>query len=261
MDLLFSRILILRGVVITFYNKKSHYNPIGVFTHFPELNSILQKVTPYIDKSITTISIGAVPYRFTDILRREHPEFVELIGSSFDLRTNILDKLENKLFFSSKNGVSDIQILGLHNKNREMMWIKSKYISTPKNFEKFKVFVPKSNGSGALGEVLSTPLVGQPLVGHTQSFISIGSFNSKNEADACYKYICSKFARCLLGVLKVTQDNPPEKWKYVPLQDFTSNSDVDWSVSIPNIDRQLYKKYGLSPKEIEFIETHVKEME
>ena len=249
------------GVVITFYNKKSHYNPIGVFTHFPELNSILQKVTPYIDKSITTISIGAVPYRFTDILRREHPEFVELIGSSFDLRTNILDKLENKLFFSSKNGVSDIQILGLHNKNREMMWIKSKYISTPKNFEKFKVFVPKSNGSGALGEVLSTPLVGQPLVGHTQSFISIGSFNSKNEADACYKYICSKFARCLLGVLKVTQDNPPEKWKYVPLQDFTSNSDVDWSVSIPNIDRQLYKKYGLSPKEIEFIETHVKEME
>lgn len=47
----------------------------------------------------------------------------------------------------------------------------------------------------------------------------------------------------------------------MPLQDFTPNSDIDWSKSIPEIDQQLYKKYGLSPEEIEFIETHVKEME
>ena len=53
---------------------------------------------------------------------------------------------------------------------------------------------------------------------------------------------------------------PPEKWKYVPLQDFTSASDIDWAKSIPEIDRQLYAKYGLDAAEIEFIETHVKEM-
>ena len=61
--------------------------------------------------------------------------------------------------------------------------------------------------------------------------------------------------------MKITQDNTKDKWKYVPLQDFTENSDIDWSKSIPEIDQQLYKKYGLSPEEIEFIETHVKEME
>lgn len=65
----------------------------------------------------------------------------------------------------------------------------------------------------------------------------------------------------MLGVLKVTQDNPPEKWKYVPLQDFTSASDIDWSQPIPKIDQQLYKKYGLDETEIEFIESHVREME
>ena len=75
------------------------------------------------------------------------------------------------------------------------------------------------------------------------------------------KYIKSKFARTALGILKVTQDNKKSVWKYVPLQDFTDNSDIDWSKSIPEIDQQLYKKYGLSPEEIEFIETHVKEME
>ena len=46
----------------------------------------------------------------------------------------------------------------------------------------------------------------------------------------------------------------------IPIQNFTSSSDIDWSKSITDIDRQLYTKYGLDDKEIAFIETHVKEM-
>jgi type II restriction enzyme len=97
-------------------------------------------------------------------------------------------------------------------------------------------------------------------VGYTQSFIGIGSFSTVDEANAALKYIKSKFARTMLGILKITQDNNRETWKYVPLQDFTSASDIDWSKPVPEIDRQLYAKYGLDEKEIEFIETHVKEM-
>lgn len=63
-----------------------------------------------------------------------------------------------------------------------------------------------------------------------------------------------------MGVLKTTQDITPDKWKYVPLQDFTPNSDIDWSKSIPEIDQQLYRKYGLEETEIAFIESHVKPM-
>ena len=74
------------------------------------------------------------------------------------------------------------------------------------------------------------------------------------------KYINTKFARVMLGILKITQDNTAEKWMCVPLQDYSSQSDIDWNTSIANIDRQLYKKYGLSQEEIDFIETHVKEM-
>ena len=47
----------------------------------------------------------------------------------------------------------------------------------------------------------------------------------------------------------------------VPLQNFTATSDIDWSVSIPEIDQQLYRKYHLSSEEITFIETRVKAME
>ena len=64
----------------------------------------------------------------------------------------------------------------------------------------------------------------------------------------------------MLGVLKVTQNNPRDVWRYIPLQDFTSDSDIDWSKSIAEIDQQLYKKYGLTPDEINFIENHVREM-
>ena len=64
----------------------------------------------------------------------------------------------------------------------------------------------------------------------------------------------------MLGVLKITQMNNKDVWKYVPLQDFTANSDIDWSKSIDEIDEQLFDKYGLDDKEREFIRTKVKEM-
>ena len=65
----------------------------------------------------------------------------------------------------------------------------------------------------------------------------------------------------MLGTLKITQHNKAPTWVNVPLQNFTNNSDIDWSQSIAQIDRQLYKKYGLSEKEIAFIEEKVRAME
>lgn len=105
------------------------------------------------------------------------------------------------------------------------------------------------------------PIVGEPFTGSTETFISIGCFDEKEEAMAALKYVKTKFVRILLGVLKVTQHITPEKWLYVPVQNFTASSDIDWSKSVSEIDRQLYWKYGLTKEEIAFIESHGKEME
>ena len=102
--------------------------------------------------------------------------------------------------------------------------------------------------------------IGEKGVGHTQTFISIGAFDTREEAKNLQKYLKCKLARALLYVLKVTQDNKKSVWKYVPLQDFTAHSDIDWSKSVAEIDQQLYRKYDLTADEIEFIETHVKEI-
>lgn len=65
----------------------------------------------------------------------------------------------------------------------------------------------------------------------------------------------------MLGTLKITQDNKKSTWANVPMQDFSENSDIDWSKSIHEIDLQLYKKYNLSNEEIQFIESRVQSME
>ena len=65
-----------------------------------------------------------------------------------------------------------------------------------------------------------------------------------------------------MSILKVTQDNSRYSWKYVPLEDFSSNGEINWGgVDVSTVDRQLYKKYGLTEGEISFIEANVKEME
>jgi hypothetical protein len=170
--------------------------------------------------------------------------------------------LKNVVFFEKKptDGKKYVQVVGLLGNRREFFWINKEYLSKPKNFDKYKILVPKANGTGAIGEILSTPLIGEPLIGYTETFIGIGAFDTEAEAKAALKYIKSKFARTMLGILKITQDNPRDKWTKVPLQDFTNKSDIDWSESIADIDKQLYKKYGLDQKEIDFIETHVKPM-
>jgi hypothetical protein len=52
-----------------------------------------------------------------------------------------------------------------------------------------------------------------------------------------------------------------DKFQFVPLQDFTSKSDIDWSKTVAEIDGQLYKKYKLTKDEIAFVEGMIKPME
>ncbi len=52
----------------------------------------------------------------------------------------------------------------------------------------------------------------------------------------------------------------PEKFQFIPLQDFTDISDIKWNKSIAEIDKQLYAKYKLTDNEISFIESMIKPM-
>ncbi len=249
------------GVTIHLYNKEKKFTPIKTFTPYTELNEILNKVSSIEDSYIDEFVYSESSYRYSDKFAKENPYIRDVLKKSSQsfISSNAFALLPD-IFMESKKYNTDIEIIGRYENQRVSRYINHDYLEFPNNFNKFKVFLPKSNGSGILGEILSNPFVANPSVGHTQTFISIGSFNSKNEANSCLKYLKGKFSRIMLGVLKITQDNKKNVWKYVPLQDFTSKSDINWSKSIHEIDLQLYKKYGLDDNEIKFIETHVKEM-
>ena len=252
------------GVAVSLHDGTRTLGPIGTYIPYNILRSIWEKVTKCGDFiSFDGIVRTAYAYHFTDTLYDENPDAKECMskGHAYDLKSNVLEKLPD-IFYEKKpnDGHEYIKVLGLVKMKRIYRYVRRDYVNEPENLLKWKVFVPAANGSGALGEVLSTPLIGQPLIGHTETFMSIGCFDTEGEAQALLKYVRSKFARALLGILKTTQHNPPEKWRFIPLQNFTQASDIDWSKSISEIDKQLYVKYGLNQEEIDFIESHVKEM-
>lgn len=260
----FSNTEIKGGVAITYHDDSQDFEPIVVFTKYPELNSILNKVKAYKDfVGMEDIVITRTAYRLTDKLHENYPDAINQLskGHAYDMSTNIFDRLP-QVFFNEKPTDDNlyIRILGRENNQRVYKFIRADYVNQPINLHKYKIVLPSANGAGNFGETLSQPLICEPFIGSTETFISVGAFNTENEANALYKYIHTKFSRAMLGVLKSTQHLTPEKWKYVPLQDFTVCSDIDWSKSIAEIDQQLYAKYNLSKEEIMFIETNVKEM-
>lgn len=249
------------GIAITYRDSNKNYGAIKNYTPFEELNSIMKKVDRLKEESLSEVVSNRGIYKYSKKAYEEEPEELSktadsrIAPSSFE-RMPELFKDEDPL-----NGHQYVQIYGLLNSKRVYKWFRRDYIKDVDNLHKYKVMIPKANGSGTFGEILSMPIIGSPLIGFTETFISIGETDSKVEAESTLKYIKTKFARTMLGVLKVTQNNAKPTWKYVPMQDFTNKSDIDWSKSIPEIDRQLYAKYNLSQEEIDFIEKNVKEME
>ena len=251
------------GVAITYHNKRQNYGAIEVFSPYMELNSIMQKAAPE-DEKDSLMSIIYLQNCFNlDALYNKYPEYKTVIGTNGKdrrFRNNIFDKIP--LFTEERTQQDDISVVGVINNKRQWRYFPLEFLDkNHENLFKYKLLVVRVNGTGALGEVLSTPIIANANEGYTQTFIGIGAFNSREEAENLFKYVKSKFLRTMLGILKITQDNNRDTWRMIPLQDFTVNSDIDWSKSVKEIDLQLYTKYGLDEQEISFIESHVKEME
>ena len=118
----------------------------------------------------------------------------------------------------------------------------------PKFIKGFKVFLKPLFYVKILCEVCS------------QSYL-YAPFNSKIEAINFVKYLKTKFFRSLVLAIKITQSASNKVYKFVPMQDYINDSDIDWSRDISEIDKQLYLKYGLSEDEINYIESMIKPME
>ena len=117
--------------------------------------------------------------------------------------------------------------------------------------DEYKVFMPKAIGVGNISLDILKPVFGEKNTCCTETYILIGPFNTKKEVKNVISYIDTKFFHFLVGLLKNTQDATSKVYKFVPVQDFSQS----WN------DEKLYKKYGLTKKEIDFIKSMVRPME
>lgn len=254
------------GVAITYRDESEEFGAIEVFTAYPELNSLIRKVHGASGKAARLDSLFASQrlYKFSDTFfddNKQNPNVQRIMNSG--TRTKIVSSFLGKMpdvFTRQQVKFDDVCLLCRIDNARQRRYVSRKYIRSNEYLDAYKLFIPEANNSGVYGEALAEPIVGKPGEGSADTFLNAGPFRSEDEAKHLALYYKTKFFRSLLGARKVTQHSPAQVWNTIPLQDFTSNSDIDWSKSIPEIDQQLYVKYGLDEDEISFVEAHVKEM-
>lgn len=163
--------------------------------------------------------------------------------------------------YTDKTNAHNVLLYHIEDQKRKIEYVSQEDIhKNAKDVEKYKVFIPGAGGSGNDAKVLGTPIVAPKNSVCSQSFL-YAAFETEEEASNFMKYLLTKFFRILVSSLKITQSAPSRVYRFVPLQDFTDKSDIDWSQNIADIDRQLYTKYSLSPDEIAFIEKTIRPME
>ncbi|MBN2881794.1 Eco57I restriction-modification methylase domain-containing protein [Candidatus Woesearchaeota archaeon] len=178
----------------------------------------------------------------------------------FDLEGNII-KDSNK-FRQNKKGLKNPvtcygkgKLIGFLDKSeitKNAIWI-----------DKYKVFAPYANNIGTeLNDDNLNAFVGEPNTICTETYIVMGADLGLNEISAknLVKYFNTKFARFMHSLPKVSQHGTSKTYKFVPLQNYKADSDIDWKKSTVEIDRQLYAKYKLTNEETEFIESMIKSM-
>lgn len=149
-------------------------------------------------------------------------------------------------------------------KNKCIGYIEKKHVKSHEDWiDKWKVYVPRANNLGTeLNDDNLNSFVGEPNSICTESYIVVGAgtINDKNSAINVSKYLTTKFVRFMHKQAKASQDASSKTYRFIPMEDFTSESDIDWSKSINEIDEQLFDKYGLSMEERKHIKSSIKDM-
>lgn len=176
--------------------------------------------------------------------------------------------LDGNFINSEKYKIDKVGIekpLKCYGKKQKVGFIDNNIIKKNKKWIKsWKVFTPYANNIGTeLKDDNQNAFVGEPDSVCTETFLVIGADLNLSEEAAMNlsMYLKTKFARYLHSLAKISQHGTKQTYRFVPMQDFTERSDIDWFNSIDKIDEQLFNKYNLLEEEREHIKKSIKDME
>lgn len=259
----------IKGGICYFLWDKDYYGNCEVHSHNGSTCTIA--IRNLIDTDMNTFVRDAVS---REILRKVSSicnEFLSSIlkpGRYFGFHTKVVWE-NDKGLLQTADGKSFYNVSRNHDENYNtkvyiahgFCWISSSDVK--KNFKEvnqYKVLIPEAGNPGST--IIGNPRISEP--GSCSSNTYIVAIAEKTNLQICkniLSYLKTQFLRFLLSLKTTTQHMPPKAYSFVPLQDFTEKSDIDWSKSVAEIDQQLYKKYHLSDEEIAFIDSMIKPME
>ena len=194
------------------------------------------------------------PLKFSTIVSKTRP---------FGLRKDIFNNPDKypKSLLAFESFKDSVKVFGVKGKKggakRIFGYITKEDITDKYNvLNKYKLFFTTTYSSDAV-----TPpeyIKGYPNDICTETFLLVGIFQKEDEMNNCAKYMETSFFRFLLFLGHGTMQVNQKVFSLIPLQDFTSSSDIDWLQTIEAIDKQLYAKYNLSEDEVAFIERMIK---
>lgn len=159
---------------------------------------------------------------------------------------------------SSKN--HNTLIYHIENQKRKIEFINGNLVTkNAEDINKIKVFVPEAAGSGTDSKIIGKPELAPSNSVCSQSFLYV-PFESEAEGKNFIKYLKTKFFRALASGAKISQSMPKRSYRFVPLQDFTNNSDINWNNSIEEINEQLCSKYNLNSDDMNHIENKISKL-
>lgn len=194
----------------------------------------------------------------------KHPDFTPIANhissrKPFGIEGNVVE--DNSLFKRQRTKGNPILCYG---RSSARGYVPLSLIKTNVDWiERYKVYIPYANNIGTeLSDDNLNAFIGAPNTVCSETFLAVGvDLNlSEKEATNIVLYLKTKMVRFLHSLSKSSQHGTSKTYQFVPLQDFTTGSDIDWSQSVADIDHQLYKKYALTPDEIAFIEEKVRPM-
>ena len=178
----------------------------------------------------------------------------------YGLRKNIIDNYDYYKLPKMTEEKQNPDDLVLYASNERIRYCPKNYPLPKKSpaLYSYKVFIPSAWGNmsenSGLGGAYSDIIIGRPGEICTETFVECGNFNSFSEAQKFAKYAMTKFARALLYVNKVSQQSSRSVWEAVPMQDF---KEAWWNKTIAEIDEELFKKYSIDQKIIDFVKKNI----
>jgi len=208
---------------------------LDVFIRFNEGLSILEKVVAVETGQCDSLSLS------------ENKRFDRLVSSRkpFGIDTTFKGK--------ATKGADDLLIY----QNGGTGYVARSSISTGVHFiDTWKVYVGRAApGTGNRDtyphRIISTPFIGEPGSISSETYLCIGTLDSKSQAESVLSYLSCRLTRLLILLHKPSQDTTRKVYTFVPTQEWTRR----WT------DEDLYAKYDISASEIAFIETFVRPMD